>query len=239
LGWVARGFLKINKVVKIAIIILLPLLFFGATFFKVYSYQVQELTVQKCEALNTYAQIDCYNQLARRENNWAICEQINGADNIREDCLNTIWAKNPIIEPNNCGILSGHQKTECYWDVAVKKNDQTICNNIDESQQLKDNCVNWVKQNGPAEVGDIGACLKLGGSEPNTNYPEVRTCIYRVIEKANGDPSLCVIVPNNLLDRDNCYTHAATIKKDLSICKNTVGTYAYNYCVKEVNSATK
>jgi hypothetical protein len=132
----ARGFFRIKQK-WIQVLILITPFFIIAIITGVTVINVQNVDVSYCDNLNEIStQIDCYNNLALKENDPSFCIKIEGADNVKEYCLRQLYTE---INPNMCEKLEGRDHSTCYWIVADRFSDSSICDNILDSQ-LKSNC---------------------------------------------------------------------------------------------------
>ena len=179
-----------------------PVIILFLIFISIKGFQSQKVVELGCEGYKSSKQIDCYHEQAVKENSFAICEKINGADNIREGCLKEIWGmleqSGRTIDPSECNTLDGHQKTMCYWDVAGKFQDPKICSGIDEDDLLRNNCINWVNRD------IVSSC--------NQN----KECYWEKIAKTGA--SLCEYEGFSLNDKIACYVEANKTIKDESLC---------------------
>tara|TARA_Y100000310_G_C20576330_1_gene760593 strand:- start:241 stop:1173 length:933 start_codon:yes stop_codon:yes gene_type:complete len=122
--------------------------------------QTKNVDVDYCEGLGQIStQIDCYHNLALKENDPSICMRIEGADNIKQYCPLEIFFKldkTNSIPSSACTNLQGYDNELCFTALGIVKKDSSICDNIG-SDYNKHRCYSGIVWNG----GDSSLCDKI------------------------------------------------------------------------------
>lgn len=147
LGIVARSFFKIpSKIIKGAILIT-PLIIFiiiGA----VYISGSQQPTEKFCSSLSTSGQLDCFYKLAILEKSYHYCTKLWGDSFTMIKCQNEVAsmleAEGKLDQTICAKETSLHEESACYWFLADKLSDESICNQIPD-EQIRINCHSYFR----------------------------------------------------------------------------------------------
>ncbi len=135
-------------------------------------------------------------------------------------------------------ITDNEKKNECYFYVANKKEDITLCNSIstDDINFVHDQCVEGLISNN-ADYRTIANCNLLRKEGGNYNC-------YIGIAQSEKDISICKMIPvdfgidkerPNLSPRSYCIHRLAVDTKQAQLCNEIVNQSAKNECFNSVN----
>jgi hypothetical protein len=149
IGLVIKSLLRIQSSRLRIIILIIPLvLIWGLAGVAVqHSITPSENSCKSAnEGSSTRSQSHCYYELAIKNLDFSICFKIPSGHNFN-NCAKQLWSyvKETDI-PSICSRgISARQSDLCYWDIAARKRDLSLCSYMSDSQ-LKQNCGDFITQ---------------------------------------------------------------------------------------------
>jgi hypothetical protein len=123
-------------------------------------------------------------------------------------------------DPEICAHIVGDpfKKDKCYFDVAVKTRDRSLCRNINNSSD-QEICVTGIK-------GDIEACRNM------QDYLSRDKCL-NTVALVMGNEAICQEI-ETLGFQQSCYVDLAAMKNDLNICNGFYDAGTIEWCRNRV-----
>jgi len=176
----------------------------------------------KCTDLPTLAERDyCYQLYAIYSSDYLVCSQISSGSDYAVDCYSYFAALRGNIAI--CDIFQLNERWDCYTHYALTSGDLDGCRSVDPlATTHRFNCVfEYAKK-----YGNVAACDAIEQlSSRNTCYQG--TTIY---SNQNLNWTYCKDVIN--FDwRNKCFTEAAKLYNNISICDYTQDGYADEACI--------
>ncbi len=223
----------------ILIIVALAIIIIPKSSHKISSQPIIKEDPSKCLKLEIQYQIDlCYLSVATNNKDSSICEKISNKD-IQDIC--TVYIE---LNPKKCEelktnvsiegdlfLLTSLNKDSCYSYIALAKEDNSLCNKI-ENPDLNKSCIAQIKKDEMLcyEIKDTkikDMCFFMIASAKNkwgicTTIRDTRlkdNCLYNLI-KAEKDEGLCYMIESDNF-KFQCVIDIAIIKKDPKICGNS------------------
>lgn len=143
------------------------------------------------------------------------------------------------------GIEDPQLREECYTGKAVRNEDPSVCDRIEDLEGC-DSCKNQVENAaGPAEIGGGGGSGDGGGGGSSTGFeiPEEgcdsltgneRDWCYREMAVQESDPSLCLFIVDEYY-KDSCYRYIAMTTGDSSYCDLMFSVKRKNWCHEAID----
>ncbi|NYZ74516.1 hypothetical protein H0O00_05205 [Candidatus Micrarchaeota archaeon] len=183
-------------------------------------YSAIKLT-DKCAELPALAERDyCYQLYATYSNDYTVCTQISAGSDYAVDCYSYFAAMRDDL--SICDIFSLNERWDCYTHYALATGDLDGCRSVDPlATTHRFNCVfEYAKQ-----YGNVAACDVIEQmSSRDTCYQG--TTIY---SNQNLNWTYCKDVLN--FDwRNKCFTEAAKLYDNVSLCDYTQDGYADEAC---------
>ncbi len=124
-------------------------------------------------------------------------------------------------------------RSQCFSQLALAKEDISICENDIHDQLNKDNCYSNVG----IAMQDASICEKVGGQR-------MKNSCYSHIGERKGDTSFCEMInetysPYAFSQKNNCYTSVASKNKDLDTCNKIQPETDRSECYASVAILTK
>lgn len=130
------------------------------------------------------------------------------------------------INVQECNSLNGAYRDECYSSYVAKKNDQELCNNLENQQQASSCYIQIAVKN-----SDSGLCSKIS-KEDYKDY------CYEQVAIQTQDANLCLKIDKNDI-RDACYKEIAQKKLDKLICREISKEEVKNECFNYIGQVGK
>lgn len=145
-----------------------------------------------------------------------ICNR-DGEEQKKNDCLGSLlsYQVGLIDKPELCQQLSGQYKDNCYNNMAAKRLDLSLCQNIDD-QTKKTECSDSINLSKAMDNNDPNSCLGISDEDEKNRCMEV-------VFFSQSELSFCsnsVVVDNGFQDlcQSMVLTNQAFINADISIC---------------------
>jgi hypothetical protein len=203
--------------------------------------------------------IDCFEKIALRTNNYRICEEIPAPikSPVRNYCYFTVAVKtrNQSLCENieNLGTYADIDKNYCR---ALASRDISLCKEV-SSDDFKGYCNINLLMDTAAKTGNLTICEQLG-----IEHIEYKNSCYIKVALFSNDERICDYIPtdeslanrianieckamvrenssvcevlDNVVDRDNCFSKVAYVKQDISICDKIERYFIKQECVEEI-----
>lgn len=170
--------------------------------------------VNNCNKLSSSRfQIDCYSNMALKNNNPDICKEISDISNRHECYVNIALSKNDESFCNKTGVFVS---PICYTTVIANRNDESLC---DKGESIRDICIALIKENPQL-------CLNI-----NRTMSTKSDCLSLIAQKKENI-SVCDILNNETLSPlsdltinysiDSCYDEYAMKKLESKLCRTDI-----------------
>lgn len=178
--------------------------------------------VDKCYALPTVAEQDlCYQLYATYINDYVVCSEISPGSDYAVDCYSYFAALRDDL--NICKIFSLNERWDCYTHFSLASGDLDGCRAIDSlATTARFHCAfEYAKQ-----YGNAGAC------EVIESLGVKSTCYQGAIIYSNQNLNWTYC--KDVVDfdwRNKCYTEAAKLDDNVSLCDYTQNGYSGEACI--------
>ena len=185
------------------------------------------VSLDECNAKPNQLQKDlCFQALALENLETSICSNIKSISPDR--CYYDIAVK--LIDQTVCEKISVQNRTlrnECFNDIAIKLNNKEICERILENDVLRNSCIKTVS----TALQETEGCAAIG------DLFEKDDC-YEQLAVAQLNPSFCTLMSNTLTPngfvRDVCLDNILLTKKETIVSSYYLSSSEKNECYKTV-----
>lgn len=179
-----------------------------------------------CESMETsFVKQNCLRDAASKENDASYCSQIED-DKLKERCEIRATAHQNSI--TRCNSLEFIEESECYTEFAFKKDDASICDNIEDLED-RDTCIFVYSSEGYGESLDEKKNVDDKYPESCNLHSQPYNCLWW-FSALSDDKSICNHADESN-DKENCnILRDATKEKNLLICAEMEGLDAQQGC---------
>ena len=157
----------------------------------------------------------CLQELAKSRKDISICNEIYGTE-AQSECYSDVSDLVAISVSLCDGLKNGWGKDQCYYTVATKNRDVSVCGRIQDKGHS--NCYGDVA----ASTDNISICEKI------TADKEKNKCFYTFATRRNSESVCQKIVDGHT--KDSCYGQISSQKNDTGICSNIIDTVVRDSC---------
>ncbi|MBR9700048.1 hypothetical protein GOV09_06325 [Candidatus Woesearchaeota archaeon] len=160
--------------------------------------------IKLCKELEGSRVRNCITDIAVNQKKMHTCHELE-TDSDKYSCYHDVGiAKESVDICEQIHPSASHSRNDCFNQIAVKKNDETICNSIGQ-ESLADRCRTSIALKKNDETICEGNSFK--------NF-----CWMQMAAKQQ-DFSLCLRMKDDYDGQDNCLGQVAVLKSEVSICK--------------------